>query len=203
METIDEKKKMRFEFLRKLYERTNGNKFEFIEVTSIGEELKLDRDSAWRIVYYLNDEGLLEIRTNAHVSIAHLGIIEIEEALTNPEEPTEHFLPVNIIYADTITDSQIQLGGIGNIQITEYRKEDLQALLGIIDSILKDLESFDLQPDDEQKVRADLQTALEQAKSSKPRHDFIKICLKSVFEILKGTAIALAAQHADKLLPFL
>lgn len=202
MVTIEEKKRMRFEFLQKLYEITDGRTDKIVDLKPISEELGLDKKVTDSIVQYLSDEYLLKWVAHGIIRIEHLGILEIEEALSNPDKPTDHFLPVNIIQADTIIGS-IQQGGSGNIQITEYSEMDLQALSGIIDSILENINNFNLQIDDREQVEADLKTALAQAKSPKPKHTIIKTCLESVWEILKGVGTALAVQHADKLFSFL
>lgn len=204
MESIEKKKRQRFELLKRLYDITDGDTFQIVDMRTIGKELGLDDDATGSLVQYLIDEGLVKwAASGGLIEITHDGVLEIEEALDNPEKATEHFPAINLIQADTIIDSSIQLGGIRNVQITDYSREDLQALSGIIDSILKDIGSFNLRPDDEQQVRADLQTALAQAKSPKPRRDFVRASLKTVFDILIGVGTALATQHADKLLSFL
>jgi hypothetical protein len=211
MESIEEKKRQRFEFLRHLYEMTGGDTEEIVDIYEVGKKIELDGNATSSLVRYLIGEGLAQWATSrdligsgrSDIRITHRGIVEIEKALSHPEQATEYFPPVNIIYANTIVGASIQQGGFGNLQSNEYCREHVHELPHIIDSILKDLGSFNLKPDDEQQIRADLQVVRAQAISPKPEHHIIRKYLKPAYEILKIVVIPLGVQYADRLLPFL
>lgn len=57
-----------------------------------GEKLGFDRSLTDKLASYLIDEGLLEVAAmGPMVSLTHWGLKEIEEAISAPEAPTEHF----------------------------------------------------------------------------------------------------------------
>jgi hypothetical protein len=107
---LKDKKKIRFEILKEIYECTDGDKFTGISEGEIQKAFELDRETVRSIVSYLIEEDLLRRITMNVVGITHQGVLEIEDALSNPEEATEHFLPVNVINIGTMNNSNIMQG---------------------------------------------------------------------------------------------
>src|SRR5690349_70026 len=92
---LQKKKTDRFKFLLKIYEAVDGRTGYTLDGWEVGKALGFDRDYSTAIYYYLNDEGLVEpMGAGIRLGITHQGIKEIEEALEQPDKPTEHFLPV-------------------------------------------------------------------------------------------------------------
>jgi hypothetical protein len=82
MLSVEEKKKKRVEFLRRLYEESGGNQYTFVNMFDLGKELGLDRVSSGEIAQYLVEEGLIKLQTlDGLVSITHLGVVKVEGAL--------------------------------------------------------------------------------------------------------------------------
>jgi hypothetical protein len=54
MDTIEDMKKKRFQFLYKLYNLTGGDEFKWFNKFQIGEEQGFDRDLTANIAQYLN-----------------------------------------------------------------------------------------------------------------------------------------------------
>jgi hypothetical protein len=103
---LNEKKKNRFLFLKSLYEASNGDTGAMFDQHEVGAELKFPYDETRRIVEYLIGEHLLEARAMGGViGLTHWGIKEVEQALENPDKPTEHFLPINIINIGSILEN--------------------------------------------------------------------------------------------------
>jgi hypothetical protein len=93
--TLDTKRKQRFEFMRCLYEKTEGSEMGLIYVEEIAEQIKLPLLETEIIALFLADEGLLRVRMRNIISITHTGVDEVETALGQPDKPTAHFPPLN------------------------------------------------------------------------------------------------------------
>ena len=106
---LEQKKANRFKFLKFVYDKVDGSTSESVAVFKTGEELGFDRKRTSNIVEYLCNEGLIEyFAGSVDINITHYGVKEIEEALKNPEKPTEHFLPViNFIKIESMSNSVI------------------------------------------------------------------------------------------------
>ncbi len=94
--TLDTKRKQRFEFMRCLYEKTEGSEMGLeVYVEEIADQIKLPLLETEIIALFLADEGLLRVRMRNIISISHTGIDEVETALGQPDRPTVHFPPLN------------------------------------------------------------------------------------------------------------
>lgn len=135
--SIAKKKHDRFRFLHGLYEATDGDSLRLISESELGKELGLDFDATLAISQYLEGEGLLKTMTlGGQISITHAGIVEVEEAISRPSNPTTHFPAnvVNIVHVATMNNSQIQQGTTNSSQVqhnsaSESLKETLHTLL--------------------------------------------------------------------------
>lgn len=74
--------KQRLEFLKKVYDETDGDENKFVNMFDIGEELGFDRELSIKIYQYLKGEGLLKPFTlGGGIGITHAGIVKVEEDL--------------------------------------------------------------------------------------------------------------------------
>jgi hypothetical protein len=80
--------KQRFDFLRCLYDRTNGSDAVPIYIEEIVEELGLAEAEAETILQSLADKDLIQLRLHCIVSITQAGIDEVKTALEPPPVPT-------------------------------------------------------------------------------------------------------------------
>lgn len=134
---LDQKKQQRLLFMSALYEKSDGSTDVMLNMWELGDELGWDRATTNRTVDYLEAEGLLEFPAmGGEIAITHAGVVEIEQSLSRPEAPTEHFPPsgtVNILNVQTMIGSQVQQGTTGGEQHLEYLVgstiDDLKALL--------------------------------------------------------------------------
>src|SRR5659263_182006 len=109
MGTLEEKKAKRFMYLNAMYEKTDGDKNEHVDMYELGEDIKFTRELTEKVVDYLIDEGLLEYAAlNGIISITHYGVVNIEDALSSPTTETHYFPPVvNIMNVNTMIGSQV------------------------------------------------------------------------------------------------
>ncbi|HUY01446.1 MAG TPA: TIR domain-containing protein [Candidatus Deferrimicrobium sp.] len=90
MSSIAEKKRKRILFLKKLYEKTDGNPSAIIKEDVIGQELEFDLITTRIIADYLNGEGLIKSQSiGGHISITHNGVRMIEVSIESTPEGKE------------------------------------------------------------------------------------------------------------------
>lgn len=120
---LDQKKQQRLLFMSALYEKTDGSTDLVLNMWELGDELGWERPTTSRTVDYLEAEGLLEFAAmGGEIAITHAGVVEVEQSLSTPEAPTEHFPPaatVNILNIQTMIGSQVQQGTTGGEQHLE------------------------------------------------------------------------------------
>ena len=183
--TLEEKKTIRLIFLKTLYEDSNGNTLDFVDMYELGEKLGLTSDVAYQTAQYLDGEGLLEIRTlDGGVTITHSGVIEIEEAIENPGEKTEHFPPINIITIHSMENSVIQQGSPGSVQKVNYGTTELDKVKAILAELEKRMDQINLSANDNQEMLQEIQTIKAQLGSPKPKSVIISESLKTIRELL-------------------
>ena len=190
---IQEMRKKRFVFLRKCYEVSEGSTLQIFEMWKVGEELGFDRKLTGVVTEYLSGEGLIKYTTlGGGISMTHGGIVEIEQALDNPDEPTDHFPPLNVIYVGQMIDSQIQQASPAAAQVTfrEGKDEELRAL---VESLSNSIEEFGLDDQEESDLQAEILTIEAQTSKSKPNRTIIAESLTSIRTILEQAAGAALA----------
>lgn len=102
--------RQRFSFLKELYDRSDGSSQHGFPVRDIVQKLGLDEGVGEKILWYLKEEGLLEIRSkDPSVALTHQGVKEVEQALKQPEAGTTHF-PPNVFIVGQMTHSQVSQG---------------------------------------------------------------------------------------------
>jgi hypothetical protein len=194
--TIHEKKKQRFEFLKSIYEATNGNESIPVDGKLIGNELGIDHENSSNIIQYLIGEGLLKPSgAGLRMVITHSGIMEVEEALESPEKPTQHFLPINnYVSIGSMVNSSIQQGSPGAKQTFENKvKEASPDIKAFIVELKKAIDKLNLTIEVQNEMMAEIQTVETQSNSPKPKPTIIQESLKSIKTILEGVAVEAAA----------
>ena len=117
MTSVEEKREQRFKFLNALYEMSDGKTTFFIDIYQISSNTGIAHGTCFDIAHYLEQQGLIRIvAVNGLFAITHNGIVEIENALSEPDKPTEYFPAINIINIDHMENSQIQQGSIDATQ---------------------------------------------------------------------------------------
>lgn len=193
---IMESKVKRFKFLKLLYEVTGGNQNCFVNMWEIGKELGFDRKDTDLICQYLEGEGLIEYKTlGGGISITHWGVMQIEEAVSEPEKKTQYFPSVvNIINVEQMNNSQIQQGNEHSVQTFNQNSDmDFKKLELFLEQMKKDIEKLNLEEDTYKEAMAEINTVATQVSSPKPKNSIIQECLKTLRNILEGTAGSIVA----------
>jgi hypothetical protein len=172
-----------------LYRITDGNENAFAYMWTVGEKYGFDRDTTVKITQYLQGEGLLKFQAlGGLIGITHRGISEVEKALTNQNDPTEHFPPaktVNIIHVNQMTNSQIQQNASNSNQIDTLNGTD-DRLKDIILGLKEAYEHPSIPLPQKGDLGAEIKTIEGQLSSSKPKTTIIKESLSSAKNILEN-----------------
>ncbi len=203
MSNIEEKKKMRFLFLQNLYNRKTEAGLKIESTEDICKDLGISFAEGDLIVDYLNDEGLLKSQSagNQIISITHAGIVEFEEALSKPNQATEHFLPLNMIYVGEMHNSQIMQGSTGSNQtfnLTEHTLKNLEKFVEVIDERFSELQFNS--DDDKYEAIAEIQTIKTQLVSPRPKELVIQESSRTLRNILEGMTGSILATELLKYL---
>lgn len=77
---LERKREQRSQYLKKLYERTNGSERVIVDRYELGGELGFDVGTTDDVVDYLRGEGFVKpMSLGGEISITHEGIVEAEE----------------------------------------------------------------------------------------------------------------------------
>ncbi|WP_066630924.1 hypothetical protein [Labilibacter marinus] len=186
---ISEKKIIRYEFLNKLYEITDGDSSLIVNMWELGKEINIERKDISNIVDYLKGEYLIEPMTlGGGISITHEGILEIEELHNSPDVPTIHFPAINVIHVENMNNSAIQQGNANsnqNILFEQAKSDDLQKVILEIERIKNNL---NLENEDAEELESELATIKSQSKSPKPKKIIIAESLKTIRNLVEGVA---------------
>lgn len=197
---IVERKRRRFRFLQALYEKTKDNRFELADIETLGKQLGFEKDEVYTIIDYLSAEQLVKASGGGVVRIQHLGIVEVEEALTKPDEPTQHFPAFNIMYVEQMINSQVQQGTSQSSQSAVINHSSVESISKFIQRLKGHISDLNLNPEDKREVEAEIATINTQLSSSRPKAGIIKECLGSLRRILEGAGGGiLASQFAQEI----
>jgi hypothetical protein len=186
---IKKVKQDRFVFLHKVYELVEGRTGYVLDGWEVGKELNFEKEYTTNIYYYLNEEGLVEaMGSGIRLAITHSGIKEIEEALSEPNKGTEHFLPIN--------QYNINIGVMNGGAIQQATKNSTInyvnsiEIINEINNFTKELKNFisnsNLSNEEIEELQTDIQTIEIQSNSKKPKKEILKTSLTSIKTILEG-----------------
>ncbi len=205
MTPITQKQAQRFQFLHKLYEVTDGDKFADINMFELGTSLGYSRELTSSLVQYLEGEGLIEGNSfGGGISISHRGVVEVEQALTKPEIPTDHF-PAHVVnvYGNMI-GSQIQQASPGASQVLQSAEAQQVRVRELVRLIESSLDQLGLDQEASAEIRSDLGSIKAQLDSPKPKFPIIALSLGSIRGVLEGaTGHVVAHEIIAKILPLL
>jgi hypothetical protein len=191
---IEREREDRFRFLRTLWEQSEGSEYYRVGMWELGAELGLDRSTVDRIFRFLSGEGLLKgVDIGGGVSITHRGIVEVEKALSRPDESTQYFPPVNVIAIGTMSNSVIQQASPHATQHATISGADTDSLLRLLEDLESQLADLALANGELQQARADMATIKAQLSAPTPRGSIVTeslVSLRSILEQVAATAIA-------------
>ncbi|MGI8494542.1 MAG: hypothetical protein ACR2L1_04410 [Pyrinomonadaceae bacterium] len=204
MKNLEEKKRMRFLFLEKIYELKNEGGFQHFKTESISRDINISANDGFMIAEYLEGEGLLQILDGECliISITHKGIVEVERALSKPDKPTEYFPAVtNYINVEQMHNSQImQSSTAGNqtFNIIEPSSIDLSKFIELFEQKISELH-FKSQEDRNEAI-VEVQTIKTQLTFPRPKELVIQESRKTLRNILEGMTGSVLATELLKYL---
>jgi len=202
---IESKRKLRTAFMRWLFEGTGGSQdthlrpSEFRVPEGWVGDTPTNRD-IWDAVRYLEGERLIKAQwamggAPILVRLTHEGIREMEQALSEPDRQTEHFVPlVNVtnIHGPVI-GSQIQQGSPGATQTGHIEVNQRDHAAAFIAAARKVLASESLDADTRRQAEEDLEVMSRELERPRPRWQILRTFGTAVRDTLAKAAGAAAA----------
>jgi len=189
MTPLEQKKKNRFLFLELLYKDSNGDIGAMFNMWEVGEELQINRNDTRQIVDYLTGENLIESRAlGGGIGLTHWGIKEVEEALENPNKPTEHFLPINIINIGSMSNSTLQQSTTNSTINFNFENHKIADLGEVINSLKDIKDTLNISVDIRKELISEIQTLESQIQSPRPKNIIISESLKTIKTVLESVA---------------
>ena len=202
-EEIEEMKKKRFRFLCACYEESGADQYKVLPTYTIAGDRAFEHNLTDKIVRYLEQEELVEVSGRGdQICITHKGIREVEQALSKPDVPTEHFPAGFAIYAGHITHSQIQQASPGATQLV-LGEDKGQELKELVESLKESIDKLGLEREQQTDLLAQMQTIDAQMSCSRPSRTIIGESLRTARRILEeaaGGALAVGLIEAIKAL---
>jgi len=192
---LTQKKTQRFQFLKALYDTTDGDSTQMLDMWQLGEDLTFDSDDTQKVAEYLSGEGLIEFRAiGGVIGITHYGVVQVEKALSKPEEPTQYFPPVvNILHVQSMVGSQIQQGTQSSTITATVTAERMSDVKEFVTRLREALPSLHLEKSVANEAQADASTIDAQLSSPKPKWGIVRESLTSIRHVLEhagGHALA-------------
>lgn len=197
---ITRKKELRYLFLQRLYELTNGSELKRIPKDDVAKDFKVSPQETCDIWQYLKGEHLAD-PVNMNVSITHAGVVEIERALSEPDKPTQYFPPVNIINVNQMHGSVIQQGTTNSTQTVQLTNAEKIKINEFINKLKNDLPGLALNANSE--ISADIATIEAQVSCERPKAGIIRESLLSIKRVLEGAAGTILAEQLLRSIPAL
>ncbi|EJY54982.1 multi- copper enzyme maturation ABC-type transport system permease component-like protein [Alicyclobacillus hesperidum URH17-3-68] len=192
---IEERTRQRFQFLKTVYELTDGDPHSYVDMWEIGRNQGLNPSDTQNIVTWLSNEGLLgDGFIGGGISISHKGVQEIETALSHPKQRTRYFPPVlNIVNIGNMTNSQLQQGTTASTQTLTQSPVSMDSIRNELEKLKSAIANLHLDDETSAEVEAQIQTVEAQLKSKRPIHIVIEESIKSLRNLLEGTTASLIA----------
>lgn len=114
LEELKAKQRARLSLLQKLYELSKGDVHKFVNGGELAASCGITDESLFKTaIDYLEGQYLVETKRvsmgiPALLRIKHAGIVEVESAFASPDQPSNNFLPVNVLYVGQMVGSTIQ-----------------------------------------------------------------------------------------------
>ncbi len=200
---VEKKRKQRFDFMKALYECTDGRERALVKQDEIGTELGFSREETDLTVEYLKGEGLLKrVVMGGIIGISHLGVVEVETALQKPDQPTEHFPAVhNTITIHSMTNSVIQQGSSGATQSVTFNQSSKESIERFVAALKDQMKDLGLSTDVEAEARAELATVEAQLSSPKPKSAIIAGSLSFLIGVVEKVTASLLTPEIHATLP--
>jgi hypothetical protein len=140
-----EKSKKRFEVLKAIYLDTNGQSNKFSVSNEISKTTEIPYEELIHVLQHLKDEQLIHPLSMLHggqndipIKILHKGVLEVEAAISKPNESTEHFPAQVFNITNNAPVSAQQIGNQNTLNVEQ--QSNLVEAAAEIQRLLKQLE---------------------------------------------------------------
>ncbi|MFX0592884.1 hypothetical protein [Melissospora conviva] len=201
---IEARRTFRTRFMNWVFDQAKGSRSASVRPELFLKQEGIGDDSASRTavddaIDFLEGEGLLRAERAFQgvfsVELTHLGIREIEQARTRPDQPTEHFVPmVNVLHIGTMIGSQVQQGSPNASQYGEFSVELAAQAREFIEGARAAAEHPAMSQEDRDDIQAQLALMDRELNRNEPRPDRLKalgIVVRTI--ILNGLGGALGS----------
>lgn len=182
----------RLRYLEESYHESEGDPSHYFEYMEIGKVLGFSEELTRKIIEWLVRENLIEAVAGTYFAVTTYGMKIIENAITNPEQPSGPLIAYNQINIGQMINSNIQQGNSASSITQTIQQNDLEIindLIGELEGLLKNLQ---INGTAKQDLSAEIETIKAQMKSSKPKKQIITDGLNSINFILQSLPIAQA-----------
>jgi hypothetical protein len=192
---LAETDRVRFQFLKNLYENTRGTDLNMIQMSDIASIVRIDEGYARDVCKYLVGEGLIKIVSGDYfISITHDGIKEVEKAERTPQQSTQHF-PANVINFNGPMTGAVQVGNINSTQTATITvsTEDVQELVTWLGKLKENIPNLGLSSHDSEAMQRNLATLEGETREAEPDKGVLRTYLvrvKSLLETVAGHMVA-------------
>lgn len=193
--------RLRLAFLSNLNAMSDGNTGKPVKGAMLAEAVGIidDEEKLRSVSRYLENEKLVKVDwlkgIPAFITLTHAGLREVEDATRQPDQPTRHFMAVNILNVENMNNSPVQQGNIDSTQTVALSPEAINQLQDFIERLSNCLKDFQSSETANMKAEAEASTLRAQVASPKPNPSIIKEGLLSLRTILEGaTANVLASK---------
>jgi hypothetical protein len=191
MNAVEDMKDKCFQFLRRLYEWTDGDESRGRYMYGIGEDLGFDRDLTVKIEQYLRGEGLINSThvfgtEDKYIRILHKGVLAVWGDLPNLDRPTDHPSSQNITSIGQMINSQIQIGSPEATQVATFNENRYDELKEVIESLKESIDQLGIDQQQKSKLQANIKAMEAQTSSPNPKPTIITECLGSIKRILES-----------------
>jgi hypothetical protein len=195
MDSLEELKRKRFLFMKRLYELSGASPLEFVLLDDILKGLDIGREEAINMSMYLSEKGLMKFACSGpYFNITSHGIDQVEAALAKPELDNQYFGPIfNILNVGSVQNSQIQQGSVSSTQSAHFDDSKLAELMKLLPEFRAKAPDLQLSDGQLRDFNAHLDTIEAQLKLSRPRPSILKESLTELKYVLESAAGSLVA----------
>lgn len=198
MDEINRKQRQRFMLLSHLYDKSGASQEARFCARDLATELGIERSQAVDIAEFLAHEGLVKFWVDQPlIGITHSGIKEVERARTHPDEPTEHFRPLHVIFVNQMIGSQIQQGTSDSRQTGTFTTNTINVdeAKQFIQNLKHQLTALGLSQDDEAELLSEINSIEPLLNSPKPREPRIRNGLEAIRAVIVSASGAVASHE--------
>ncbi len=188
---LERKRSQRLRLMIELYDMVDGFDAQPVETAQIAARLGLDASKpedlldVLKIVHYLHGEQLLIASGPSgeatRLALTHKGVREVEESMSRPALPTEHFPPLDEIEATPAVNPPSNQNGTAKVaELTALAESDRLEVLRMARSLQEWADRLALGEEQRAEYEADIRTIEAQLDSPRPKTQLIKVALESI-----------------------